>query len=190
MRTAATTSVTADHYHRYAEDVELMRRLGLDAYRFSFAWPRIQPGGTGPLNRAGVAFYDRLIDELLAADISTMATLFHWDLPVEFADGWLTARPLCDSASSRASSASASATASTSGSRSTSPRPSRSTAMRSACTRPASHCCSTRCPPCTTSCSGTGSRRRRCAQRVRGRDRDHERPFARGACERMLPKTS
>ena len=66
-----------------------MRRLGLDAYRFSFAWPRLQPGGTGPLNQAGADFYDRLLDELQAADISTMATLFHWDLPVEFADGWL-----------------------------------------------------------------------------------------------------
>lgn len=83
------TSVTADHYHRYREDVALMRELGLDAYRFSFAWPRLQPCGAGPLNTEGVAFYDRLLDELLAADIAPVATLFHWDLPVEYADGWL-----------------------------------------------------------------------------------------------------
>lgn len=83
------TSVTADHYHRYAEDVTLMRELGLDAYRFSFAWPRLQPGGRGALNREGADFYDRLLDELLAARISPMATLFHWDLPLELSNGWL-----------------------------------------------------------------------------------------------------
>jgi len=74
-------SVTDDHYHRYREDVALMKELGVDAYRFSLAWPRIQPGGTGPANKAGIAFYDRLLDELLAAGISPVATLFHWDMP-------------------------------------------------------------------------------------------------------------
>lgn len=82
-------SVTADHFHRYDEDVRLMRDLGLDAYRFSFAWPRLQPGGRGALNRAGADFYDRLLDGLLAGGIAPVATLFHWDLPVEFGRGWL-----------------------------------------------------------------------------------------------------
>jgi len=82
--------VAADHYHRYREDVALMRELGLDAYRFSISWTRIQPGGTGPGNPAGIAFYDRLLDELLAAGISPMATLFHWDTPLELErrGGW------------------------------------------------------------------------------------------------------
>ncbi|SJN42621.1 Beta-glucosidase [Microbacterium esteraromaticum] len=83
------TSVTADHFHRYREDVALMRELGLDAYRFSFSWTRLQPGGAGAISAAGAEFYDRLLDELLEANISPMATLFHWDLPVEYTHGWL-----------------------------------------------------------------------------------------------------
>jgi beta-glucosidase len=85
-------SVATDHYHRYPEDVRLMRELGVDSYRFSLAWPRIQPGGTGSPNRAGIAFYDRLLDELLAAGISPMATLFHWDMPepLQHKGGWMT----------------------------------------------------------------------------------------------------
>jgi beta-glucosidase len=83
-------SVATDHYHRFREDVALMKDLGLDVYRFSIAWPRIQPDGTGPANPAGVAFYDRLIDELLEAGIRPMATLFHWDTPLalEQRGGW------------------------------------------------------------------------------------------------------
>ncbi|MDF1479451.1 GH1 family beta-glucosidase [Leifsonia sp. H3M29-4] len=82
--------VATDHYHRYPEDVALMRELGLDAYRFSLSWPRIQPGGSGPVNPKGIAFYDRLLDELLAAGIRPMATLFHWDTPIELErkGGW------------------------------------------------------------------------------------------------------
>lgn len=82
--------IATDHYHRYREDVALMRELGLDAYRFSISWPRIQPGGTGPANPEGIAFYDRLLDELLEAGISPMATLFHWDTPIELErrGGW------------------------------------------------------------------------------------------------------
>ncbi|CAN5590390.1 GH1 family beta-glucosidase [soil metagenome] len=88
----SNASVAADHYHRYPEDVRLMKELGLDAYRFSMAWPRIQPTGSGSTNRAGIAFYDRLLDELLAAGIRPMATLFHWDLPqpLQHAGGWMT----------------------------------------------------------------------------------------------------
>ena len=80
-----------DHYHRYAEDVRLMADLGLGAYRFSVAWPRIQPTGEGPANPAGIAFYDRLVDELLAAGIDPWPTMYHWDLPQALQDrgGWV-----------------------------------------------------------------------------------------------------
>jgi beta-glucosidase len=82
--------IATDHYHRYREDVALTRELGLDAYRFSISWTRIQPHGTGPRNPAGIAFYDRLLDELLEAGIRPMATLFHWDTPLELEQrgGW------------------------------------------------------------------------------------------------------
>jgi beta-glucosidase len=85
----STADIATDHYHRYAEDVALMRDLGVDTYRFSLSWPRIQPGGRGSGNRAGIAFYDRLLDELLASGIRPMATLYHWDTPLELARGWL-----------------------------------------------------------------------------------------------------
>jgi beta-glucosidase len=79
-----------DHYHRWPEDVALMRTLGLTAYRFSIAWPRIVPGGTGAVNQAGLDFYDRLVDGLLDAGIRPNATLYHWDLPQALQDrgGW------------------------------------------------------------------------------------------------------
>jgi beta-glucosidase len=82
--------VACDHYHRMPEDVALIRDLGIDSYRFSVAWPRIQPGGRGPANPAGLAFYDRLVDELLAQNIDPWVTLYHWDLPQELEDagGW------------------------------------------------------------------------------------------------------
>lgn len=89
-------AVACDHYHRYAEDVALMTRLGAQGYRFSVAWPRIQPTGSGPVNEAGLGFYDRLVDALLEAGIAPMATLYHWDLPQALetasngaAGGWL-----------------------------------------------------------------------------------------------------
>jgi beta-glucosidase len=79
-----------DHYHRYAEDVALMKAAGFNAYRFSLAWPRIIPGGTGAVNHKGLDFYDRLVDELLGAGIEPMACLYHWDLPQPLEDlgGW------------------------------------------------------------------------------------------------------
>ena len=83
--------VANDHYHRYAEDVALMSSLGAGAYRFSIAWPRIFPDGIGKPNPKGVDFYNRLVDELLAAGIEPFATLYHWDLPQTLQDkhgGW------------------------------------------------------------------------------------------------------
>jgi len=85
-----TGDVACDHYHRMEEDLDLLAWLGLDAYRFSIAWPRIQPQGTGAVNGAGLDFYDRLVDGLLARGITPVATLYHWDLPqaLEEAGGW------------------------------------------------------------------------------------------------------
>ena len=82
--------VACDHYHRMPQDVALIKSLGVDAYRFSVAWPRVQPRGRGPVNPAGMAFYDRLVDELLAAGVDPWVTLYHWDLPQELEDagGW------------------------------------------------------------------------------------------------------
>lgn len=82
--------VACDHYHRYREDVALMSSLGIDAYRFSISWPRVLPAGTGTVNAKGIDFYDRLVDELLAAGIAPSATLFHWDYPQALEDrgGW------------------------------------------------------------------------------------------------------
>ena len=85
-----TGDVACDHYHRWPQDIDLMARLGLQAYRFSIAWPRIVPQGRGPVNPAGLDFYDRLVDALLERDIQPFVTLYHWDLPqtLEDAGGW------------------------------------------------------------------------------------------------------
>ena len=85
-----TGDIAADHYHRVAEDVAVMQELGLQAYRFSLAWPRIQPGGTGEFNQRGLDFYSRLVDRLLDAGVAPIATLYHWDLPQRLEDtgGW------------------------------------------------------------------------------------------------------
>ncbi|GHF24994.1 beta-glucosidase [Streptomyces fumanus] len=82
--------VACDHYHRWREDIGLMRRLGTNAYRFSVAWPRIVPGGDGQVNAKGLAFYDQLTDALLEAGITPSVTLYHWDLPQALQDrgGW------------------------------------------------------------------------------------------------------
>jgi len=78
--------VANDHYHRYKEDVALMKDIGATAYRFSIAWPRVFPEGAGQPNQRGVDFYRRLVDELLATGIEPFATLYHWDLPQPLQD--------------------------------------------------------------------------------------------------------
>jgi beta-glucosidase len=85
-----TGDVANDHYHRYKEDVQLMKALGLKTYRFSVAWPRVFPQGTGTPNPKGLDFYNRLVDELLANNIQPYCTLYHWDLPQALEDkgGW------------------------------------------------------------------------------------------------------
>ncbi|WP_279239078.1 glycoside hydrolase family 1 protein [Cryobacterium zhongshanensis] len=85
----SNASVSADHYNKLPEDLTLLSELGVDAYRFSFAWSRVQPDGRGSLARTGLAFYDRLVDGLLAAGIRPMATLHHRDLPLALRGGWL-----------------------------------------------------------------------------------------------------
>jgi beta-glucosidase len=87
-----TGDVACDHYHRFRDDIALMAELGLTHYRFSIAWPRIQPSGQGEVNNAGLDFYSQLVDELLAKGITPVPTLFHWDLPQALEDegGWLT----------------------------------------------------------------------------------------------------
>ncbi len=85
-----TGDVACDHYHRWPDDIALMSGLGLTAYRFSVAWPRVVPTGSGEVNRSGLAFYDRLVDGLLEAGIRPFVTLYHWDLPQGLQDlgGW------------------------------------------------------------------------------------------------------
>ncbi|MDP9362838.1 MAG: GH1 family beta-glucosidase [Chloroflexota bacterium] len=85
-----TGDVACDHYHRWRGDIDLMREIGINVYRFSIAWPRVLPEGRGRVNEAGLAFYDRLVDGLLSAGITPWATLYHWDLPQSLEDrgGW------------------------------------------------------------------------------------------------------
>lgn len=85
-----TGDVAVDHYHRWRSDVALMAELGLDAYRFSISWPRVQPDGTGAFNPEGIAFYSGLLDALIEAGIEPVVTLYHWDLPQALEDrgGW------------------------------------------------------------------------------------------------------
>jgi beta-glucosidase len=90
VRNGDTGDTAADHYHRFPDDIALMSRLGLQAYRFSVSWSRVQPTGRGPAVERGLDFYRALVDELLEAGITPVATLYHWDLPQELEDagGW------------------------------------------------------------------------------------------------------
>ncbi|MET7333856.1 GH1 family beta-glucosidase [Nonomuraea sp. NPDC005650] len=91
VRDGHTGDVACDHYHRWREDVDLMSGLGVNAYRFSIAWPRVQPQGDGRVNAEGLDFYERLVDALLEKGIQPVPTLFHWDLPQALQDrgGWI-----------------------------------------------------------------------------------------------------
>lgn len=91
IRNGDNADTACDHYHRFPEDIALMSELGVHAYRFSIAWPRIQPTGSGEVNKEGLDFYDRLVDALCEAGISPVTTLYHWDTPqaLEDAGGWL-----------------------------------------------------------------------------------------------------
>ena len=92
IRAGQDGNVAIDHYHRFKEDVSLMKAQGLKAYRFSISWARVLPEGRGKVNEAGIQFYSGLIDELLANDITPWVTLYHWDLPLALQmelDGWL-----------------------------------------------------------------------------------------------------
>jgi beta-glucosidase len=91
IKDGSSGAVACDHYHRYDEDVALMKDLGVDGYRLSLSWSRIQPTGSGAVNERGLDFYDRLIDSLLGAGVQPMVTLYHWDLPQALEDdgGWL-----------------------------------------------------------------------------------------------------
>jgi beta-glucosidase len=90
VRDGDTGEVACDHYHRMTEDLDLMAALGLPSYRFSVSWPRVIPGGSGPVNEAGLDFYRRLVDGLLERNITPLLTLYHWDLPqaLQFEGGW------------------------------------------------------------------------------------------------------
>ena len=91
VRNGDTGDVACNHYHMYREDVQLMKEMGLKAYRLSISWPRVIPEGTGKINEKGMDFYDRLVDELLSNGIDPYVTLFHWDYPYELykRGGWL-----------------------------------------------------------------------------------------------------
>ena len=95
IKDGSNVTIACDHYHRMPNDVALMRGLGLNAYRFSISWSRVQPDGSGAWNETGFAFYGRLIDQLLAAGIAPHVTLYHWDLPQALHDeygGWMSRR--------------------------------------------------------------------------------------------------
>lgn len=89
IKNGDTGDVACDHYHLWQNDISLMKSLGYKSYRFSLSWPRIIPNGGGNVNQAGLDFYNRLVDALLAAEITPLVTLYHWDLPTALLDGWL-----------------------------------------------------------------------------------------------------
>ncbi|MFW5737784.1 MAG: glycoside hydrolase family 1 protein, partial [Spirochaetota bacterium] len=94
IQDGTTGDVACDHYHRYLEDFDLLTEIGVGAYRFSIAWPRVVPDGDGAVNEAGLDFYDAMVDAVLARGIEPYVTLFHWDLPLalERRGGWLDRR--------------------------------------------------------------------------------------------------
>lgn len=91
IRNGDSGKIACDHYHRYKEDIAIMKKIGIKAYRFSVSWPRILPDGTGEVNQKGIDFYNDLIDELIKNGIEPVMTIYHWDLPLElhYKGGWL-----------------------------------------------------------------------------------------------------
>ena len=160
-------SIACDFYHRYPQDIALMRELGLTAFRFSVAWPRVLPEGRGPVNEAGLDFYDRLVDDLLANGIEPLVTLYHWDLPValEDAGGWPERGTVEAFGEFADAVVPGSAIGWGTGSRSTSRGSSRGSATDRASTRRAGTPHAKPSRPLTTSCSHTGRRPRRFAAR-------------------------
>ena len=128
-----------DHYHRLEEDLALIASLGVDAYRFSVSWPRVQPAGAGAWNEKGLAFYERLVDGLLARGIQPYLTLNHWDLPsaLQAQGGWRRAARCSASSTTPAASTAASATACAPSPPTTSPGWWRRWATRPVSSRPA-----------------------------------------------------
>lgn len=95
IKDGSTATISTDSYHNYGEDVELLSKIGFNAYRFSISWSRIFPNGTGTINEQGVLFYDRLINSLLSRNITPFVTLFHWDMPLSLElkyESWLNAQ--------------------------------------------------------------------------------------------------
>ncbi len=168
VRNGDTGAVACDFYHRYRDDIALLRELGVDAFRFSIAWPRVIPTGRGAINAAGLDFYDRLVDELLGNGIAPYVTLFHWDTPqpLEDAGGW----PARDygrrlRASTSRPSQSGSAIASSTGSRTTSRGWSRGSGTVGATTLPGAPPTRMRSRQHTTYCSPTDAPSRSCGVR-------------------------
>ncbi len=167
VRSGDSGAVACDFYHRYPQDVALMRELGIGAFRFSIAWPRVLPSGRGRVNEAGLDFYDRLVDELLANDIEPFATLFHWDTPQALEDngGWparSTAAAFVKYTEAVVGTARRRATASGTGSRTTS-RSTPGSGTRGANTHPAARTRPTRLQPHITCSSRTAGLRKRSA---------------------------
>jgi beta-glucosidase len=164
VRAAASGEIACDFYHRHPDDIGLMRELGVDAFRFSVAWPRVIPDGTGSVNEAGLDFYERLVDALLEAGIEPFVNLFHWDLPqpLEDAGGWP------ERTTAEAFVRYAETVATRLGDRvrhwirTTSRTAPRGSATASGCTRPAAPASTTRSPRRTTHSSPTAGRSRRC----------------------------
>jgi beta-glucosidase len=86
-----TGEISCDHYHRFKEDIAIMKQMGVKAYRFSISWPRVLPQGTGKVNEAGIVFYENIVDELLTNGITPYVTLYHWDYPAALYNcgGWM-----------------------------------------------------------------------------------------------------
>ena len=165
-----TGDVACDHYHRWEADLDLMAELGLECYRFSIAWPRVQPDGRGPVNPAGVDFYRRLAEGLLERGIEPVATLYHWDLPQALQDGGGWARARHGRALRRVRGASWPRSSATLVELDHAQRAVGGRVPRPRATGPRRPACATgprRCAPPTTCCSRTGWRCRRCARRGR-----------------------